>query len=232
MEIENLKRCTYVCNVVCDCKLNECKHRITFKEYLEQKEQSLKNLKKNIKMKKISIILAICLLSIASYSQSVFGVQVDGSKTEVINKFKAKGFKIPITPSLTVTTLRGSIDGVKYDVLVCNTPITKKVWKIVVYLPEQNNWYDLKSTYEKFYDLFVKKYGEPLASYSSFTSPYEEGDGYEMTAVSVEKCNYSAFWNEVWMNISKFKQIELNYENVTNAELFTAEKEKLNTKNF
>jgi hypothetical protein len=34
------------------------------------------------------------------------------------------------------------------------------------------------------------------------------------------------------MNISKFKQIELNYENVTNSELFTAEKEKLNTKNF
>jgi hypothetical protein len=45
MEIENLKRCPYVCNVVCNCKLNECKHRIAFKEYLEQKEQSLKNLK-------------------------------------------------------------------------------------------------------------------------------------------------------------------------------------------
>jgi hypothetical protein len=183
-------------------------------------------------MKKLSILLAVSLLTISTYSQSVFGVKVDGNKTDVVNKFKTKGFKISITPSATVTSLQGYVDGVKYDVLVCSTPITKKVWKIAVYLPEQNNWYDLKNTYEKFYDLFVKKYGEPYASYTSFVNPYEEGDGYEMTAVSVEKCNYSAFWNEVWMNISKFKQIELNYENVTNAELFTAEKEKLNTKNF
>ena len=178
------------------------------------------------------MFLAMCLLTIATYSQSVFGVQVDGNKIDVVNKFKAKGFKVPITPSATVTTLRGSIDGVKYDVLVCSTPITKKVWKIVVYLPEENNWYDLKNTYEKFYDLFVKKYGEPLASYNSFTSPYEDGDGYEMTAVAVEKCNYSAFWNEVWITISKFKQVGLNYENPTNSEIYSTEKEKLNTKNF
>jgi hypothetical protein len=183
-------------------------------------------------MKKLSMFLAICLLSIVTYSQSVFGVEVDGNKTDVVNKFKAKGFKISITPSETVTSMQGSIDGTKYDVLVCNTPITKKVWKIAVYLPEQSNWYDLKNTYQKFYDLFVKKYGEPYASYSLFTSPYEEGDGYEMTAVAVEKCNYNAFWNEVWITISKFKQIQLNYENVTNSELFSAEKEKLNTKNF
>jgi hypothetical protein len=183
-------------------------------------------------MKKLSILLSMCILTISTYSQSVFGIKVDGNKTDVVNKFKLKGFKIPITPSATVTSLQGYVDGVKYDVLVCNTPITKKVWKIMVYLPEQNNWYDLKNTYEKFYDLFVKKYGEPYASYNSFSTPYEEGDGYEMTAVAVEKCNYSAFWNEVWMTVSKFKQIELNYENVTNSEIFTAEKEKLNTKNF
>jgi hypothetical protein len=183
-------------------------------------------------MKKLSMFLAICLLSIVTYSQSVFGVEVDGNKTDVVNKFKAKGFKITITPSATATSLNGYIDGVKYDVVVCNTPITKKVWKIAVYLPEENNWYNLKNTYQKFYDLFLKKYGEPSSSYSSFSYPYEEGDGYEMTAVAVEKCTYSAFWNEVWINISKFKQVELNYENPINSELFSAEKEKLNTKNF
>ena len=98
-------------------------------------------------MKKLSILLAVSLLTISTYSQSVFGVKVDGNKTEVVNKFKAKGFKIPITPSATVTSLQGYVDGVKYDVLVCSTPITKKVWKIAVYLPEQNSWYDLKNTY-------------------------------------------------------------------------------------
>jgi hypothetical protein len=183
-------------------------------------------------MKKLSFFLAMCLLSICTYSQSVFGIQVDGNKTEVVNKFKAKGFKVSTTPSETATSLSGSVDGVKYDVVVCNTPITKKVWKIAVYLPEQTNWYDLKNSYEKFYDLLVKKYGEPISSYTSFSSPYEEGDGYEMTAVAVEKCNYSAFWNEVWMTISKFKQVAINYENTVNSELFSAEKEKLNTKNF
>lgn len=183
-------------------------------------------------MKKVSMFLAICLLSIVTYSQSVFGVEVSGYKTDVVNKFKSKGFKIVITPSLTVTTLRGVVDGNKYDVLVCSTPITKKVWKIAVYLPEQTNWYDLKSSYEKFYELFVNKYGEPRSSYSSFASPYVEGDGYEMTAVAVDKCNYSAFWESVYISISKFKQLEINYENPTNAELMTSEREKLNNKNF
>ena len=192
----------------------------------------IKKQSNQIKMKKLSISLAICLLSIVTYSQSVFGVEVSGLKTDVVNKFKAKGFKIPITPSLTVTTLQGTIDGTKYDVLVCNTPITKKVWKIIVYLPKQENWYDLKNTYTKFYDLFVKKYGEPSSSYASFSSPYEEGDGYEMTAVAVEKCNYAAYWELVYIEISQFKSVALSYENPTNAELMTAEKEKLNNKNF
>ena len=183
-------------------------------------------------MKKLSIVFAICLMSIASYAQSVFGVQVDGYKKDVVNKFKAKGFKIPITPSSTVTSLRGIVDGVTYEVLVCNTPISKKVWKIIVYLPKQDNWYDLKLTYTKFYDFFLKKYGEPNSSYSSFSSPYEEGDGYEMTAVAEEKCNYTAFWDLVYMSISKYNQIEINYENPTNAELFTNENEKLKFKNF
>jgi hypothetical protein len=183
-------------------------------------------------MKNLSIFFALCLCSFFSYSQSVFGVQVDGYKSSVVNKFKAKGFKISIAPSATVTTLNGYVDEVEYEVLVCNTPITKKVWKIVVYLPKQDDWYSLKSTYIKFYELFLKKYGEPTSSYSSFSSPYEEGDGYEMTAVAEEKCNYTAFWDLVYMSISKYNQLEINYENPTNAELFTSETEKLNLKNF
>ena len=60
-------------------------------------------------------------------------------------------------------------------------------------MPENNNWYSLKSEYERFKVMFTKKYGKP-DSYEYFTEPYEEGDGYEHTALSVGKCSYISFF--------------------------------------
>lgn len=182
-------------------------------------------------MKKL--LLAICLLSsVTSRSQEVMGIKVDGLRTEVINKFKAKGFKIIGTPDLKALTMEGVISGQKYEVIIVNTPTSKKVWKIAVYLPKQTDWYDIKSTYTKFYNMLVEKYGEPNSSYTGFSSPYYEGDGYEMTGVGVGKCNYSAFWDFVYIEISQFKQVSLSYENAINSELNILENKNIDNKNF
>jgi len=182
-------------------------------------------------MKKL--LLAICLLSsVTSRSQEVMGIKVDGLRTEVINKFKAKGFKVTGTPSVKAVTMEGTANGNKYEVVIVNTPTTKKVWKIGLYLSKQDDWYDIKATYEKFYNMLVEKYGEPNSSYTGFSSPYYEGDGYEMSAVGLNKCNYSAFWDFVYIEISQFKQVYLSYENAVNSELNTVENKNIDNKNF
>jgi hypothetical protein len=58
-------------------------------------------------------------------------------------------------------------------------------------------------------------------NYAFFKSPYEEGDGYEMTAVAVEKCFWLSAWeaNATYPNqtiavrITKSKRVSLVYEN-------------------
>lgn len=182
-------------------------------------------------MKKL--LLAICLLSsVTSRSQEVMGIKVDGLRTDVVNKFKAKGFKVTGTPSEKAVTMEGVVNGNKYEVVVVNTPTTKKVWKIALYLSKQTDWYDIKATYEKYYNMLVEKYGQPNSFYTGFSSPYYEGDGYEMSAVGLGKCNYTAFWDFVYIEISEFKQVYLSYENAVNVELNKIENKNIDNKNF
>ena len=176
------------------------------------------------------MVLLFSLITMFSIGQEFLGIKVDGTKSEVIAKFTAKGFKVrPGSTNDNVTPMVGKISGVPYEVNIVSTPTSKTVWKFAVYLPEQSTWYSLKSTYQQYLTTLTEKYGEPSDSYAFFKNPYYEGDGYEMSAVQLEKCYYQAYWsNGVWMEISKWKQVKINYENPTNSELDTQEKEKLN----
>ncbi len=89
---------------------------------------------------------------------------------------------------------------------------------MVAYLDEDISWSSLKYTYMRFLEILTDKYGNPDGSNESFTTPYYEGDGYELSAVGLDKVNYSAYWlNKSAMNlgveISTFKQVKLTYEN-------------------
>lgn len=183
-------------------------------------------------MKKLSILVALVLTTMLGFSQEFLGIKVDGNRQTCINKFLAKGFKVSIPPSKTVTSMKGTVGGQPIELLIVVTPTSQKVWKFTVYLPEQNTWENLKYNYNYYVDLFTKKYGEPTNSYSNFNSPYSEGDGYEITGVVVEKCNYSAYWKDVYIEITKWKQVCINYENEVNGELNTQEKEQLNLNIF
>ena len=78
--------------------------------------------------------------------------------------------------------------------------------------------------------MFVKKYGNPTNNYEFFSKPYYEGDGYELSALRNEKCHYiSAFETKngvVYLEISKFKKIEINYEDKANSNIMDREKEE------
>ena len=179
-------------------------------------------------MKKTTILLALIITSFASYSQEFMGIKVEGTRESVIAKYKAKGFKVSIPPSNNVVTMNGVVDNNKVEVLIVSTPVTHKVWQIQVYLPKDITWSDIKSRYESYLNLLTEKYGAPYSSFNFFKDPYYEGDGYEMSAISLEKVVYSAFWENVAISISKWKQVCIKYENIENSKLDTEENKTIN----
>ena len=188
-------------------------------------------------MKKILLVLTLILGTLVSNSQEFIGIKVDGKKDVVINAFKSKGFftKGNVDESKNVITLYGSAAGKSVELVIFWTPISKIVWKYSVYLPEQSSWTYLKSDYENYLKVLSEKYGEPEKKYNFFSSPYNEGDGYEMTGVYAGKSNYASFWKQeqgISLQITKWKQVRISYENYINSQLDDRETNQLNAKAF
>ncbi len=177
--------------------------------------------------------MVVVLTTTALLGQEFLGVKVDGKKETVIAAFKSKGFAPSGEMSDNVVTMKGVAAGKNIEINIVSTPLTKTVWKFSVYLPKQSNWYSLKAQYEEYLKLLTEKYGEPTNMYNFFSSPYEEGDGYEMTAVYAEKCHYAAFWKQGYaINISQWKQVNIVYENDVNSDLNRKEKDQVNKNIF
>lgn len=183
-------------------------------------------MKKN--MKKIAIVLILNLLAIAVFSQEFLGVKVGGTRQECIKKFVAKGFIIQKGTTNVVTMLKGYAGNMPVELFITNTQISKKVLRFTVYLPKESSWSVLKETYNTFLSVLTSKYGEPNSSYANFVDPYYEGDGYEMSAIELDKCNYSAFWDNISIDISKYKQVRFYYENPINVALSEQENNTIN----
>lgn len=186
-------------------------------------------------MKKYSMVLLFTLVTIMSFGQEFLGIKVDGKKDAVINAFKLKGFTVKGDSNKDAVTMLGNAAGKSVELVIQSSPITKTVWQFSVYLPEQSTWTYLKSDYEEYLKLLTQKYGSPDKTYSFFSSPYSEGDGYEMTGVYVDKCHYTAFWPSdkgVRIKITKWKQVCIIYENSTNSALDDKETNEMNAKAF
>lgn len=113
-------------------------------------------------------------------------------------------------------------------------PTTKIVWKVAIYFPEYDytsNWYTIKNDYNTLKDQLKNKYGNYTNDYNFFSSPYKEGDGYEITAIKVNKCTFYTSWeqkdNAISIEISKLLSIKLCYENTINSKISQTEKEKI-----
>lgn len=183
-------------------------------------------------MKKF-ILSAFLFSTMSIYAQEFMGIKVDGTKTDLVTKFKAKGFKVTSNQEGSVIMDGGNIGGTEVEIVILFTPKTKVAWKFAVFLPKRIDWYTIKAEYEKYKELFVTKYGEPESDYHFFSSPYYEGDGYEISAIGLEKCHYACYWKDYYsIEISKYKQVKISYENPTNTLLNKQEKTKIETNSF
>jgi hypothetical protein len=189
-------------------------------------------------MKKVIVLIAIVLSSITLSAQSFDGVEISGDLVTAIAKFKAKGYTL-VKNEDGIASMKGMLAKTyNIELYIYTTPKSKKVTKVVAYLDEENTWSNLKYEYEKFVGIISDKYGKPDNTYATFTSPYFEGDGYEMTAVGIEKCLYASYWlgqsnnTNIGVEISKFKQVKIVYENAANMRLRKNEQDQIENNAF
>jgi hypothetical protein len=187
-------------------------------------------------MKKLFTILAFVLFAQANNAQSFNGVPLSGDLPTAIARFKAKGFTL--TKMIESGCLmKGTVANYDVELYIFKTLKTNKVFKAVVYFNEDISWGTIKSKYEKFVNVFVEKYGEPVTSAERFISPYYEGDGYEMTGLANEKVEYFSIWMDVqnmnlMVEISKYKQLKLTYENKELIEVNRKERAEIENNSF
>ena len=173
-------------------------------------------------MKRFLTIFSL-FIALSTNAQVFDGVEVAGDLPTAIAKFKAKGYVFKKFLD-NGAILNGKVGLRNAEVYIYVTPKSRIVYKFSIYLEEQTTWNSLKSDYDKYFEIFKKKYGEPDNQYSFFSSPYKDGDGYEMTAVTLEKATFSAYWlsknnTSVSISISKWSQVQLIYENDSNTDL-------------
>jgi len=182
-------------------------------------------------MKKTTLLVAVLMSYLFSYSQVFDGVAISGKFYECVNKFKSKGYVLKEEAEYGAT-MTGKIGADNIELYLFKTPKTGLVYKATIFLPKKTSWNQLKSSFLDYVTLLIGKYGDYDKSSASFVDPYYEGDGYEMSAITLDKCNYYAYWENnnntnIFIEISKYTQVKIAYENVTNLRLREIEKEQI-----
>ena len=186
-------------------------------------------------MKQLILIISL-IISVSAKSQQFNGVNISGDLNTAISQFKAKGY----TTSKLITDgviMNGKVGNTEIELFLLTTPKSKKLYKATVYLPTKETWYAIKQNYLDYLEVLTTKYGTPHQSYDFFSKPYFEGDGYEMSALKLEKCTYSAFWlnidnTSIVIQISKYNQVMISYQNDANQKIAASERDALNNVSF
>jgi hypothetical protein len=99
-----------------------------------------------------------------------------------------------------------------------------------------NEYPTAKSNYETMKEILTKRYGTPSDSFEFFSDPYEEGDGYEATAIAVGKGTFSTYWEKndngiLALEIDEDVDVGVGYETKEWGE-YLDEKEAVGTDDF
>lgn len=189
-------------------------------------------------MKRIFAALVISLIAISASAQEhlkVKGIPIDGSTTSFIAKLKAAGLKTNarLTEAIGSPILEGdfaNLSNCKFSFLETSNGTVCKVLIMSNYI---TGWFSCKNKYDDLKELLSTKYNVD-GVYEVFKSPYEEGDGYELSAISQEKGLWETYFScpeghiSISIEASNTKEgyISVIYEDQTNMAKFVAEREK------
>lgn len=182
-------------------------------------------------MKKLLfLILAFCS-SVAAMAQNGHlefkGVPIDGNIDNFVSELKKQGFE-ELHRLDAGAIMKGNFTGKDANIYILPSAKTKTVWKVSAQFGEDESWQDLKSYYFEYVKLYASKYGEPSNHFEFFSSPYYEGDGYELQALRKDKCNYLTAFElsngVITISITTQGKVSLSYEDSKNAEIMKQEK--------
>lgn len=169
------------------------------------------------------MLVAMVIFALTSNAQTLLGIPFSGDAKVFASKLVAKGF-VPQKNTTTVKNLsvfKGIILGKSCEVYVFGTAKTNQVFKMIAYTDRETTFSDITSTFDVLNGYLEEKYGKNQENecIDFFKSPYERGDGYEMTAIRsgkyVRMCVYGD--NEpnmsVMLSIEKFSQVKITWEN-------------------
>lgn len=147
-------------------------------------------------MKKTIITLAaIIAAAVCAHAQEEHlmfkGVEIRGSAQSFTESLRDKGFTL-----LRDGSAEGPFAGNHVVVTLELTPLSKTVSTVTALLDARQSWRELKEDYDTYKTNLSEKYGPCKASQEMFYGAYREGDGFELRALQMDKCTWSAMWDK------------------------------------
>lgn len=148
------------------------------------------------------------------------GVTINGGVQDVADSLMKQGYEF-IDGGDDGILLGGKFAGIENcQILVSGSIHTKQTYSVSVFTPTMNTWWSVKADYDRIKEMLQKKYGRPTNRTEFFNDPYEEGDGYELSALSsgygIYATNYSSKNGEIGVIITGEGQILLTYKDIKN----------------
>lgn len=166
-------------------------------------------------------LLCVTVQSVYAQDSSAIkfkGIPVSGHISNMVEELKKQGYTLKELNN-TSALLNGKFANETCDIIVYATATSKQVYSILVVFGKQSSWYSLKSEYLRIKNMVKDKYNVSPDATEKFYSPYYEGDGYEMQALSRDKCAYFSTFDIDNDKIGVYiltNKVLLNYENSAN----------------
>lgn len=168
--------------------------------------------------------VTLCLICIFSNAQIAnthilfMGIPLNGTVEVFSLRLEEKGFT-KVGEKEGSINYYGKFANELVKLTLVASPRTNTVCKIVIDFPEKESWSQLRNDYLEKKTLYNRKY-LLTDEYEFFSSPYEEGDGYEMRAVVRDKCKFITFFSteggHIWVEICEKCCIRVTYEDTIN----------------
>ena len=150
----------------------------------------------SFKMKLPLLLFFIWYVS-SSNAQRIAMVDIEGHRDSFIERFEIKlGFQ-RIEDENKHAVLRGQLNGESADLIVYETPLTHRVYKVEVRFDAFKKWKKAKAYFLNKETSLKKKYGEPAVAIEFFEKPYCDGGGNEYEAILKGKGKYYRDWGDM-----------------------------------
>lgn len=147
-------------------------------------------------MKKAFISLLVILLALPAFSQEHLkfkGITIDGKLSTFVSALKAKGMTTAPSSTTNNPKLRGSFAGIEDCYIGFGATDDETVCRVVIITPYRSSWRSVKADYDLIKETVISKYDGEVKEYEYFEEPYQNGDGFEIQALYLDKAVYQTY---------------------------------------